>query len=179
MPTQLTVLLVDNHEESLFALESALAPLGCATRRAQSGEEALKAVLRGGIDLIILDVVMPGMTGVQVARHLHRLDQTAHIPVLLLTGLFRHTQLAEEAYELQVRDILTKPLDPWLLRVKVASHLRYLSRIGRLEAEVARGSAAAGGNGGPGAGSGAAGPGGEGGGTGGPSARRAGPPPPL
>ncbi|GAA2341001.1 response regulator [Streptomyces kunmingensis] len=137
MPTELTVLLVDNHEESLFALEGALAPLGCPTERAQSGEEALKAVLRGGIDLIILDVVMPGITGLEVARHLHRLDQTADIPVILLTGLFRHAQLAEEAYELQVTDILTKPLDPWMLRVKVASHLRYLRRIRSLEAQVA------------------------------------------
>ncbi|MFI0239148.1 two-component system response regulator [Streptomyces sp. NPDC016845] len=133
MPTQPRVLLVDNHEESLYALENALAPLGCPTERAQSGEEALKAVLRGGIDLIILDVVMPGLTGIEVARHLHRLDQTADIPVILLTGLVGHANLAEQAYELQVTDILTKPLDPWLLRVKVASHLRYLSRIRELE----------------------------------------------
>ncbi|MEV1022055.1 response regulator [Streptomyces sp. NPDC050264] len=143
MPTDPTVLLVDNHEESLFALEGALAPLGCPTERAQSGDEALKAVLRGGIDLIILDVVMPGMTGLDVARHLQRLDQTADIPVLLLTGLFRHAQLAEEAYALHVTDIITKPLDPWLLRVKVASHLRHLRRIQSLEAELARQSTAA------------------------------------
>ncbi|MFJ8822510.1 two-component system response regulator [Streptomyces sp. NPDC102467] len=148
MPTELTVLLVDNHEESLFALEGALAPLGCPTARAQSGDEALKAVLRGRIDLIILDVVMPEMTGLDVARHLHRLDQTADIPVLLLTGLFRHAQFAVEAYELNVTDIITKPLDPWLLRVKVASHLRYLRRIRALQAELARQSTAAG-NGGP------------------------------
>ncbi|MEV3857390.1 response regulator [Streptomyces sp. NPDC050095] len=138
MPTQLKVLLVDNHEESLFALEGALAPLGCPTERAQSGEEALKAVLRGSIDLIILDVVMPGMTGIEVARHLNRLDQTSGIPVILLTGLFRHAQLAEEAYELNVADILTKPLDPWLLRIKVSSHLRYLERIRTLESDLAQ-----------------------------------------
>ncbi|MGY0022212.1 response regulator [Streptomyces sp. cg35] len=143
MPTELTVLLVDNHEETLVALEGALTPLGCATERVQSGEEALKAVLRGGIDLIILDVVMPGITGLEVARHLHRLDQTSGIPVILLTGLFRHAQLAEEAYELSVADILTKPVDPWLLRIKVSSHLRYLRRIKSLEAEIARQSAAA------------------------------------
>ncbi|MEU6388325.1 response regulator [Streptomyces sp. NPDC046939] len=143
MPTELRVLLVDNHEESLYALENALRPLGCPTERAQSGEEALKAVLRGGIDLVILDVVMPGLTGVEVARHLHRLDQTADIPVILLTGLVGHTNLAEQAYELQVTDILTKPLDPWLLRVKVASHLRYLSRIRELESGAERESRAA------------------------------------
>ncbi|WP_394435848.1 response regulator [Streptomyces sp. SGAir0957] len=143
MPTQPRVLLVDNHEESLFALENALAPLGCPTERAHSGEEALKAVLRGGIDLVILDVVMPGLTGVEVARHLHHLDQTTDIPVILLTGLMGHTDLAEQAYELQVTDILTKPLDPWLLRVKVASHLRYLSRIRALEDGAAPASKAA------------------------------------
>jgi CheY-like chemotaxis protein len=142
MPTDLTVLLVDNHEETLFALESALAPLGCPTERAQSGEEALKAVLRGGIDLIVLDVVMPGMTGIEVVRHLHRLEQTADIPVILLTGLFRHAQIAEEAYDLQVTDILTKPLDLWTIRVKIAAHLRYLRRIRSLEAELRQSRAA-------------------------------------
>jgi CheY-like chemotaxis protein len=143
MPTDLTVLLVDNHEETLFALESALAPLGCPTERAQSGEEALKAVLRGGIDLIVLDVVMPGMTGIEVVRHLRRVEQTADIPVILLTGLFRHAQIAEDAYDLQVTDILTKPLDLWSIRVKIAAHLRYLRRIRTLEAELARQSRAA------------------------------------
>ncbi|MFJ9037568.1 two-component system response regulator [Streptomyces sp. NPDC102406] len=142
MPTELTVLLVDNHEETLFALESALAPLGCPTERAQSGEEALKAVLRGGIDLVILDVVMPGMTGLEVALHLHRLEQTSDIPVILLTGLFRHARLAEEAYGLGVSDILTKPVDPWLLRLKVTAHLRSLRRLRSLEDELARRSGA-------------------------------------
>ncbi|NEB77866.1 response regulator [Streptomyces sp. SID14478] len=143
MPTELTVLLVDNHEESLIALEGALASLDCVTERAQSGEEALRAVLRGGIDLIILDVVMPGITGLEAARHLHRHDRTTDIPVVLLTGLYRHAQLAEEAYELDVADILTKPIDPWLLRIKVASHLRYLKRLRALQAEVARQATAA------------------------------------
>lgn len=130
------VLLVDNHDETLYALESALAPLGCPTERAQSGEAALKAVLRGGICLVLLDVVMPGVTGLDVARYLHETDQTRDIPVILMTGLYRHTRITEEAYALGVADVLTKPLDPWLLRLKVTSHLQYLARIRTLQAAL-------------------------------------------
>ncbi|MGW2343357.1 response regulator [Streptomyces sp. NPDC001661] len=131
----ITVLLVDNHRETLVALEAALAPLPCRTETAESGEQALKAVLRGGIDLVLLDVVMPGISGLEVARYLHCLDQTRHIPVILMTGMVGHAQLTEEAYEIGVADLLVKPVAPWLLRLKIASHLRYLRRIHELTTE--------------------------------------------
>ncbi|MFI5663524.1 two-component system response regulator [Streptomyces sp. NPDC051684] len=131
----ITVLVVDNHRETLVALEAALDPLPCCIETAESGDQALKAVLRGGIDLVLLDVVMPGMTGLEVARYLHRLDQTRHIPVLLMTGMVGHAQLTEEAYEIGVADLLVKPVAPWLLRLKIAAHLRYLRRIKELTAE--------------------------------------------
>ncbi|MFZ3573010.1 response regulator [Streptomyces sp. BH097] len=131
----ITVLLVDNHRETLVALEGALTPLPCRIETAQSGEQALKAVLRGGIDLVVLDVVMPGITGLELARHLQRLDQTRHIPVILMTGMVGHSQLTEEAYEIGVADLLVKPVGPWLLRLKIAGHLRYLRRIHELTAE--------------------------------------------
>ncbi|MEB8339418.1 response regulator [Streptomyces endophyticus] len=130
----ITVLLVDNHQETLLALKASLAPLPCRIETAESGDQALKAVLRGGIDLALLDVVMPGMTGIEVARYLHRLDQTRHIPVILMTGMVGQARLTEEAYEIGVADLIIKPVSPWLLRLKIAGHLRYLRRIRELEA---------------------------------------------
>ncbi|MGP3776015.1 response regulator [Streptomyces sp. SDT5-1] len=128
----ITVLLVDNHQETLVALSAALAPLPCRIETAESGEQALKAVLRGGIDLVLLDVVMPGMSGFEVAGFLHRLDQTRDIPVILMTGMVGQAQLTEDAYEIGVVDLIIKPVSPWLLRLKIAGHLRYLQRIREL-----------------------------------------------
>ncbi|MFZ3554839.1 response regulator [Streptomyces sp. BH055] len=132
--SDVTVLLVDNHHETLVALEAVLAPLPLRVETAESGDQALKAVLRGGIDLVILDVVMPGITGLEVARYLHRLDQTRDIPVILMTGMIGHAQIAEDAYDIGVADLLVKPIAPWLLRLKIAGHLRYLRRIQELNA---------------------------------------------
>ncbi|MFJ8196132.1 two-component system response regulator [Streptomyces sp. NPDC096152] len=119
MPSDAKILIVDDHEHTLFALESALAPLGHRTDRATNGDEALKQVLRGQVGLLLLDVRMPGISGLDVVRHLRRLKQTRHIPVILLTGFGYDHDLTATAFRLGVADLLTKPVDPWVLRTKV------------------------------------------------------------
>lgn len=113
------VLLVDDHEDSLFALESALSRLGYPLERATSGDAALRTVLRGDVALVVLDVLMPGTDGLDVARYLNRLDQTRDIPVILITGSYAGNALAEQALALGVADLLVKPVDPWALCIKV------------------------------------------------------------
>jgi len=83
------ILMVDDHEGNLFALESTLAPLGCAPEWATSGNEALKSVLRGGIGLVLMDVVMPEVIGLDAVRYTRRLEQTQQIPVILVTAVGR------------------------------------------------------------------------------------------
>ncbi|MEU9985011.1 response regulator [Streptomyces sp. NPDC050856] len=122
------VLLVDDHEVNLFALQSALSSLGHPLETATSGDAALKAVLRGGVAVTVLDVVMPGVSGLDVLRYMQRLEQTRHIPVLLVTGMGVDSRLAQEAMRLGAADLLVKPIDPWALRIKV----NYLHRAGRL-----------------------------------------------
>ncbi|MFJ9905761.1 two-component system response regulator [Streptomyces sp. NPDC101152] len=116
------ILIVDDHEDTLYALESALAPLGYLLGRATSGDEALKQVLRGQVGLLLLDVRMPGVTGLDVVRYMRRVEQTQHIPVILLTGFGLDHELTATAFGLGVADLITKPVDPWALRTKV----RYL-----------------------------------------------------
>ncbi|MCH5673266.1 response regulator [Streptomyces gilvus] len=116
------ILIVDDHEDTLYALESALAPLGCLLGRATSGDEALKQVLRGQVGLLLLDVRMPGVGGLEVVRYMRRVEQTQHIPVILLTGFGLDHELTATAFGLGVADLITKPIDPWSLRTKV----RYL-----------------------------------------------------
>ncbi len=130
------VLLVDDHEDNLFALESALAPLGQPLERATSGNDALKAVLRGGIGLVLLDVVMPQVSGLDVVRYMQRVEQTQHIPVILLTGFGRDSELARVAYRLGVADLVMKPVDPWALRTKVRFLLAQRRRMQALEIQV-------------------------------------------
>ncbi|MCT9082355.1 response regulator [Streptomyces fulvoviolaceus] len=136
MPSDTRILIVDDHEDTLYALESALAPLGYRLGRATSGDEALKQVLRGQVGLLLLDVRMPGVSGLDVVRYMRRVEQTQHIPVILLTGFGPDHELTSTAFGLGVADLVMKPIDPWALRTKVRylfdSHQRHLA----LEHEV-------------------------------------------
>ncbi|WP_406215192.1 two-component system response regulator [Streptomyces canus] len=136
MPSDAKILIVDDHEDTLYALESALAPLGYRLGRATSGDEALKQVLRGQVGLLLLDVRMPGVSGLDVVRYMRRLEQTQHIPVVLLTGFGADHELTSTAFGLGVADLVMKPIDPWALRTKVRylfdAHRRHLA----LEHEV-------------------------------------------
>jgi len=116
------ILIVDDHEETLYALESALAPLGYLIGRATNGDEALKQVLRGQVGLLLLDVRMPGVSGLEVVRYMRHVEQTQHIPVILLTGFGPDHELTSAAFRLGVADLVMKPVEPLSLRTKV----RYL-----------------------------------------------------
>ena len=85
MPSEAKILIVDDHEDTLYALESALAPLGHRLARATTGDDALKEVLRGHVGLLLLDVRMPGISGLDVVRYMRCLKQTQYIPVILVT----------------------------------------------------------------------------------------------
>ncbi|MFC8666152.1 MULTISPECIES: response regulator [Streptomyces] len=136
MPPDAKILIVDDHEETLYALESALAPLGYHLTRATSGDDALKEVLRGHVGLLLLDVRMPGVSGLDVVRYMRGVEQTQLIPIILVTGFGPDAELTATAYRLGVADLVMKPIDPWALRTKVRylydAHQRYRS----LEREV-------------------------------------------
>ncbi|MEU8795144.1 response regulator [Streptomyces sp. NPDC048643] len=136
MPSDAKILIVDDHEDTLYALESALAPLGYPVGRATGGDEALKEVLRGQVALLLLDVRMPGVSGLDVVRYMRRVEQTQHIPVILLTGFGPDTELTATAFALGVADLLMKPVDPWALRTKVRYLYEAQQRHQNLEREL-------------------------------------------
>ncbi|MFF7311122.1 response regulator [Streptomyces sp. NPDC008137] len=138
MPSDTRILIVDDHEDTLYALESALAPLGYLLGRATSGDEALKQVLRGQVGLLLLDVRMPGVSGLEVVRYMRRVEQTQHIPVILLTGFGADHELTTTAFRLGVADLVMKPVDPWALRTKVRYLYDAQQRHLALEREVRR-----------------------------------------
>ncbi|MGI5346873.1 response regulator [Streptomyces sp. CA-250714] len=114
-----SILIVDDMEENLIALQAVLGPLEQQLVTARSGEEALKALLRQDFALVLLDVLMPGMDGFETAGNIKRLDQTKDVPIILLTGTDVDRDYAYRGYALGAADFLSKPIDPWVLRTKV------------------------------------------------------------
>ncbi|WP_067182942.1 response regulator [Microtetraspora niveoalba] len=120
MPDRAKILLVDDREENLIALEAILSSLDLIPIRARSGEEALKALLGNEFALILLDVRMPGMDGFETAAHIKRRERTRNIPIIFLTVVDSAPDYAFRGYAAGAVDYLTKPFDPWVLRAKVA-----------------------------------------------------------
>lgn len=113
------LLLVDDRPENLIALEAILRDSGCKLLTATRGEDALRIALKEKLAVILLDVVMPGMDGFEVARHLKSLARTRDLPILFLTGLATDVHQIYRAYDVGAVDYLIKPLDPVVVRRKV------------------------------------------------------------
>ncbi|MDO0933065.1 response regulator [Streptomyces sp. DG2A-72] len=133
------ILLVDDMEDNLIALEAVLGSLNEPLVRARSGEEAMKALLRQQFALVLLDVRMPGMDGFETAANIKRLDQTKDVPIIFLTGAEDDSGYAFRGYATGAADYLTKPFDPWVLRAKVSVFLdlhRKNRQLERLSGEM-------------------------------------------
>jgi PAS domain S-box-containing protein len=116
---QAAILLVDDYEPNLFALEVVLAPLGHRLVRATSGAIALKRLVDEDFALILLDVMMPDLDGLQTASLIRKREQARDTPIIFLTAVSRtHTDLLQ-GYALGAFDYLVKPYDPDILRAKV------------------------------------------------------------
>jgi signal transduction histidine kinase len=114
-----SVLLVDDRQENLLALEGILKPLGVRIVKARSGEEALLHLLRETFAVILLDVQMPKLDGLQTAELIKHREQTRHIPIIFITALSRETAYVFKGYAHGAVDYLLKPIDPEILRAKV------------------------------------------------------------
>ncbi|MFI6791018.1 two-component system response regulator [Nonomuraea sp. NPDC050383] len=132
MTDRANILLVDDREENLIALEAILSSLDLVPVRARSGEEALKALLNTEFALILLDVRMPGMDGFETAAHIKRRERTRNIPIIFLTVVDSAPDYAFRGYAAGAVDYLTKPFDPWVLRAKVAVFIELYNMNKRL-----------------------------------------------
>jgi CheY-like chemotaxis protein len=131
MAEGIPILLVDDQEEARLSLGELLARQGYRVVTAASGAQALKAALQHDFALVVLDVVMPEMDGVEVAGYLKLLEQTRNIPIIFLTALTQDLDCAAAAYSVGGADVLSKPVNPLELRAKV-SQLTGLSARNRL-----------------------------------------------
>lgn len=141
---QATILIVDDDPTNLSIMTALLRP-GYQVRAVNSGESALRAAAtEPRPDLILLDVMMPGMDGLAVLKHLRASSITADIPVVFLTAL---TDPRDEEHGLEVGavDYITKPIKPAVVLARVRTQLEakqardwMKDQNAFLEAEVAR-----------------------------------------
>ena len=114
------ILLVDDRPENLLSLKAILERPDYHLVTARSGEEALALVLRERFSVALIDIAMPGMNGLEVAQHLKELERSSSIPIIFVTAFGNDPEEIHRAYAAGGADYLVKPLDPEIVRKKVA-----------------------------------------------------------
>jgi PAS domain S-box-containing protein len=118
--TRINILIVDDEPKNLTVLETILDDPSYRLVRAPSAEDALLALIVDEFALLILDVQMPGMSGFELALMIKERKRTAHVPIIFLTAYYNEDQHALEGYGTGAVDYLHKPVNPAVLRSKVA-----------------------------------------------------------
>ncbi|MBK7672002.1 MAG: hybrid sensor histidine kinase/response regulator [bacterium] len=119
----LNLLIVDDREANLLSLSQLLARDDVRIFTALSGNEALGLLLEHDFALVLLDVQMPGMDGFEVATLMRGHERTRHVPLIFVTAISKDRQHIFSGYDSGAVDYLFKPLDPHVIRSKVAVFL--------------------------------------------------------
>ena len=127
--TQDSILLVDDNPTNLQVLFKTLEGIGCKLLIAKSGEAALSIIRKARPDLILLDIMMPGIDGFEVCRRLKEAPETSDIPIIFLSAL-DDTADKVRGLKLGAVDYVTKPFQPEEVIARVNTHLT-IQRLGR------------------------------------------------
>ncbi len=106
--------------------------------RAGSAQAALLALLNGEFAVLVLDIQMPGMNGLELANLIKEREKTQHVPIIFLTALYEDERRMMEGYSVGAVDYLTKPVNPAVLRSKVAVFVDLFRKTNALEKTNAR-----------------------------------------
>ena len=129
------ILVVDDEEDILELVRYNLAREGYAVTCAASGEAALKSATSDPVDLIILDLMLPGIDGLEVARRLKQNSGTKDTPIVMLTAKGEEADIVT-GLELGADDYVTKPFSPRILIARMKAVIRRRSGIAEPESEV-------------------------------------------
>lgn len=130
------ILIVDDSPTSIVAIDAALRPLGRKLVFARSGSEALGRLLAQDFALILLDVAMPGITGIETARLIRMRERSRGTPIIFVTGRPWHDAALDEAYQAGGDDFLMKPVRAEILRAKARVFLTLQERTRRLRQQA-------------------------------------------
>jgi DNA-binding response OmpR family regulator/DNA-binding CsgD family transcriptional regulator len=122
------VLIVDDTPENLALLHSALDDAGYKVLVATNGDSALQVARKNRPDVILLDVLMPGMNGFMAAQELKAEFSTRHIPIIFMTGL-TETENIVAAFASGGADYVTKPVKPQEVLARIDAHLQNARQI--------------------------------------------------
>lgn len=127
------ILIVDDIRANIIALKKNLELHNIDVDTAESGEEALKKILKNNYSLIIMDVQMPGLDGFEVAKILTENKRTKEIPIIFLSAINIEKKYIFKGYENGAVDYITKPVDTDLLILKVKTFLKIYEQQNELK----------------------------------------------
>ena len=119
-PQKINILIVDDNPANLLALEAILQAPDRSLVRASSGDEALRYLLDNDVAVILLDVHMPGINGLETAALIRGREKSRDIPIIFLTADSAGHKHIAQGYSLGAVDYILKPVEPEILRSKVA-----------------------------------------------------------
>src|SRR5947208_3798457 len=136
VPRQARILLVDDRIENLIALDAILSPLNQIVVSAQSGEQALEALRAEEFAVVLLDIVMPGMSGLETATRIKHDVRTRDVPIIFLTAAIAQPEQTFLSYAAGAVDYLAKPSDPGDLQARVSVLVDLYLKPGHLRAQA-------------------------------------------
>ncbi len=128
------ILVVDDRAENLLAIESVLRNPAYELVKARSGADALRFLLHEDCALILMDVQMPQLDGIETARLVRANERTRTIPIVFVTAMSEEQRYVARGYDAGAIDYLLKPIDPDVLRAKVAAFVE----LHRAKQEIVR-----------------------------------------
>jgi len=135
---KVNVLLVDDHPENLLVLEAILDSLGQNLVRATSGAEALRSLLNQDFAVILLDVQMPDLDGFETAELIRQRERSRHTPIIFLTAFSTSDNMVFKGYSLGAVDYLFKPIEPEILKSKVAAFVDLFQKSAEVKRQAAQ-----------------------------------------
>ncbi|HET9121534.1 MAG TPA: response regulator [Solirubrobacterales bacterium] len=134
--SQARILVVDDTPQNIKVLDAMLTPRGYEVIPAQSGDEALAKVAAERPDLVLLDIVMPGMDGYEVCRRLRSDPASTLLPVVMITASGEQEKVS--AIDAGADDFITKPLDQAELMARIRSLVRIKQYHDKIETQAAQ-----------------------------------------
>ncbi len=130
------ILVVDDNRENLELLEAYLEDIDCKTIAAYDGPEALEIIKKDKPDLILLDIMMPKMSGFEVCRRVKNDSSTTHIPIIMVTALNDFGDM-QRAVDCGTDDFVSKPVNKLEMLTRVKTMLKLKNLTDKLERTLA------------------------------------------